>query len=84
MCEGCFRESQLYLRNQIEDNRENFKDNKQGKITSIDLIYETVTQFIDIVETLGKFVFSDFRTYKLVPFLLDTITEFIYGPNIDN
>jgi hypothetical protein len=22
---------------------ENFKDNKQGKITSIDLIYETVT-----------------------------------------
>jgi len=43
-----------------------------------------VTQFIDIVESLGKFVFSDFRTYKLIPFLLDTIIEFIYGPNIEN
>ena len=84
MCEGCFRESQLYLRSQIDDRVENFKDNKQGKITSIDLIYETVTQFIDIVESLGKFVFSDFRTYKLIPFLLDTIIEFIYGPNIEN
>ena len=48
------------------------------------MIYETVTQFIDIVESLGKFVFSDFRTYKLIPFLLDTIIEFIYGPNIEN
>jgi hypothetical protein len=43
MCEGCFRESQLYLRNQIEDQTENFRDKKQGKITSIDLIYETVS-----------------------------------------
>lgn len=29
-------------------------------------------------------MFSDFRTFKLVPILLDTLIEFIYGPCIEN
>ena len=37
-----------------------------------------------MVEELGQYVYSDFRTYKIIPLLLDTIIEFIYGPNIDN
>jgi len=40
--------------------------------------------FIDIVENLNDYVFSDFRTYKLIPHLLDTIIEFIYGPCATN
>jgi len=56
----------------------------RGKITSIDLIYQVVLIFIEIVDTLGDYVFSDFRTYKLIPLLLDTIIEFIYGPCLQN
>jgi hypothetical protein len=82
MCEGCYKESQNYLRDQFEDSIENFEDLKQGKITSIDLIYEVVSLFIDIVDELGFYVYADFRTYKLIPLLLDTLIEFIYGPNI--
>ena len=59
-------------------------DVKQGKITSIDLVYEVVSIFIDIVDELGNYIYADFRTYKLIPLLLDTIVEFIYGPNIEN
>jgi hypothetical protein len=43
LCEGCFRESQLYLRKQVDDASEDFRDRKQGVITSVDLIYEVVT-----------------------------------------
>ena len=84
LCEGCFRESQNYLRDQFSDMQEKLGDIKQGKITSIDLIFEVVSVFIDMVEELGQYVYSDFRTYKIIPLLLDTIIEFIYGPNIDN
>ena len=37
-----------------------------------------------MVEELGTYVYADFRTYKIIPLLLDTIIEFIYGPNIEN
>lgn len=84
LCEGCFRDSQNYLRNQLVDISESFKDIKGGKITSIDLIYEVVNLFICIVEELGYYVFADFRTYKIIPLVLDTIIEFIYGPNLQN
>jgi len=84
LCEGCFRESQLYLRRQVDDASEDFKDRKQGVITSVDLIYEVVTVFIGIVDELGTYVYSDFRTYKLIPLVLDTMVEFIYGPCIEN
>ena len=47
-------------------------------------LYQVVSIFIEIVETLGDYVFSDFRTYKLIPILLDTIIEFIYGPCLEN
>ena len=43
-----------------------------------------VSVFIDLVEQLGDYVFSDYRTYKLVPMLMDTLIEFIYGPCIQN
>ena len=43
-----------------------------------------LTIFISIVSELGDYVLSDFRTYKLVPLLLDTIIEFMYGPCIEN
>ena len=84
LCEGCFRDCQLYLRKQVDDASENFKDKKQGIITSVDLIYEVVSSFISIVDELGEYVFSDFRTYKLIPLILDTMVEFIYGPCLEN
>jgi hypothetical protein len=68
----------------MKDQFERLGDIKQGKITSIDLVLEVVSSFIDIVQDLGPYVFADFRTYKIIPILLDTIVEFIYGPNIDN
>lgn len=68
----------------MDDADENFKDKKQGIITSVDLIYEVVSTFISIVDELGPYIYSDFRTYKLVPLILDTIVEFIYGPCIEN
>ena len=84
MCDGCFNEAQIYLRVQLKQGEINFKEKNRGKITSIDLIYEVVCTFIEIVETLGDYVFSDFRTYKLIPLLLNTIIEFIYGPCLQN
>lgn len=72
------------MRRQVDDASEDFKDRKQGVITSVDLIYEVVTVFIGIVDDLGTYVYSDFRTYKLIPLILDTMVEFIYGPCIDN
>jgi hypothetical protein len=64
------------------DDQENFKNQK--KITSIDLIYEVQKTFIDIVDTAGDYVFSDFRTFKLIPLMMDTLIEFIYGPCLRN
>ena len=72
------------MREQLADDENDFKDKSRGKITSIDLIYEVVSIFIEVVDTLGDYVFSDFRTFKLVPLMIDTISEFIYGPCIDN
>ena len=72
------------MKEQIVDNETNFKDKNRGKICSIDLVYQVVVTFIDIVDILGDYVFSDFRTYKLIPLLLDTMIEFIYGPCIEN
>ena len=85
MCENCFRPAQLFLREQMkEDVKASFKNVKNGKITSVDLIYQVVCIFIEIVESLGDYVFSDYRTYKLIPTLMDTLIEFIYGPCIEN
>ena len=84
LCEGCNPDSQNYLRDQFMGVPTKLADVKQGKITSIDLVYEVVSIFIDIVDELGNYIYSDFRTYKLIPLLLDTIVEFIYGPNIEN
>ena len=55
-----------------------------GKITSIDLIYNVVNIFIQVVDELGDYVFSDYRTFKLLPILMDTMVEFMYGPCIAN
>ena len=43
-----------------------------------------LTIFINIVEELGDYCLSDFRTYKLIPVILDTINEFMYGPCVQN
>ena len=72
------------MREQIIDDEANFKDNSRGKFTSIDLIYDVVSTFIEIVDSLGDYVFSDFRTFRLIPVMIDTICEFIYGPCIEN
>lgn len=84
MCENCFLPAQNYIRKQIDDDHEGLVDKSSGKITSIDLIYQVIVIFIEVVDSLGDYVFSDFRTYKFIPNILDTIIEFIYGPNIEN
>lgn len=84
LCENCYQPAQLFLREQIKDQNTNFKDLNRGKITSIDLIYVVVCTFIEIVDTLGDYVFSDYRTFKLIPYIMDTMIEFIYGPCIEN
>jgi hypothetical protein len=71
------------LREQLPD-RENFSESSSGQITSIDLIYQVVSVFIDIVDGLNDYVFSDYRTFKLLPMLMDTMIEFVYGPCIQN
>ena len=48
------------------------------------MIYVVVCTFIEIVDTLGDYVFSDYRTFKLIPYIMDTMIEFIYGPCIEN
>ena len=84
LCENCYKPAQLFLKSQLVDDDKDFRDKQRGKITSIDLIYEVVTTFIDIIDNIGDYVFSDFRTFKLVPLMLDTMIEFIYGPCIEN
>jgi hypothetical protein len=84
LCENCFKPAQLFLRNQIFDDESKAQNHKNGKITSIDLIYHVVCLFIDLIDTLGDFVFSDYRTFKLIPMIMDTLIEFIYGPCIQN
>jgi uncharacterized protein YktA (UPF0223 family) len=81
ICEGCYEPAQMFLGRQ-QDHEENFKNQK--KITSIDLIFEVQRTFIDIVDTMGDYVFSDFRTFKLIPLMMDTMLEFIYGPCVTN
>jgi len=83
LCENCFKPAQLFLREQINDS-ESINNKTSGKFTSIDLIYQVACIFIEIVDQLGDFVFSDYRTYKLLPLLMDTMIEFIYGPCIKN
>jgi hypothetical protein len=83
LCENCFKPAQHYLREQIVTN-ENKQNLNNSKLTSIDLLYKMVVVFIDLVNQLGDYVFSDFRTFKLVPILLDTLIEFIYGPCLQN
>jgi hypothetical protein len=83
LCENCFKPAQKFLREQINDN-ESTTNKTSGKYTSIDLIYQVASIFIEIVDQLGDFVFSDYRTYKLLPLIMDTMIEFIYGPCIEN
>jgi len=83
LCENCYKPAQIFLREQLSD-QESFNGKTSNQITSIDLIYQVVQIFIDIVEQLGDYVFSDYRTFKLIPMLMDTLIEFIYGPCIEN
>lgn len=73
VCDNCFTEAQLYLGQQLEKRETNLKDVSRGKITSVDLVSEVVQTFIEIVDSLGSYVFSDQRTYRLLPRLLETI-----------
>jgi hypothetical protein len=82
LCENCFRPAQLFVRQQILDDE--VPGAATGKITSVDLVYVVANVFVEIVGELGDYVFSDYRTYKLIPILLDTLNEFIYGPCIEN
>ena len=66
------------------DDDVDFKCKNRGKISSVDLIYEVVSTFIEIIDKLGDYVFSDFRTFKLIPLIMDTMIEFIYGPCLKN
>lgn len=70
LCENCFKPAQIFLKKQVDD-EENFKDQK--KITSIDLIYQVVMCFTDIVDTVGDYVFSDYRTFAMLPLIIDTL-----------
>ena len=54
------------------------------KITSVDLIYQVVHIFIECTDLLGNYVFSSYRAFKLIPLLIDTTIEFIYGPCMEN
>jgi len=53
-------------------------------ITSIDLVYTVVNVLIDLSDSVGDYIFSAYRTFVLVPALLNTFTEFLYGPCIEN
>ena len=46
------------------DDDVDFKCKNRGKISSVDLIYEVVSTFIEIIDKLGDYVFSDFRTFN--------------------
>ena len=37
-----------------------------------------------MVDHLDNYVFSDYRTYKLIPLIMETLLEFLYGPCIEN
>ena len=80
LCENCFEEAQIFLKEQMVDDDVDFKCKNRGKISSIDLIYEVVSTFIEIIDKLHDYVFSDFRTFKLIPLMMDTMIEFMYGP----
>jgi|APSaa5957512535_1039671.scaffolds.fasta_scaffold72149_2 hypothetical protein len=84
LCENCYEDAQIFLKEQMVDDDSNFKCRHRGKISSVDLIYEVVSTFIEIIDKLGDYVFSDFRTFKLIPLVMDTMIEFIYGPCIKN
>ena len=71
------------MRKQIEDDESNFDDQWRGVISSVDLIYEVVAAFIDIVEKSGDLMYSP-RCKAILTLFLQSFIEFIYGPNIDN
>lgn len=48
------------------------------------MIYQVVNTLIEIVDNLDNYVFSDYRTYKLIPLIMETLLEFLYGPCIEN
>jgi len=48
------------------------------------LIYQVINTLIEIVDSIDNYVFSAFRTYKLIPVILDTLVEFLYGPCEEN
>ena len=55
LCENCFKPAQKFLREQINDS-ETSMNKTSGKYTSIDLIYQVASIFIEIVDQLGDFV----------------------------
>lgn len=55
-----------------------------GKFSSIDLVREVVQVLLDIIDQLGNYIYSDERTYKVIPQLLETILQFVHGPCIEN
>jgi hypothetical protein len=53
-------------------------------ITSVDLIYHVIQLLIELSDDMGKYVFSAYRTNTLIPAILDTFIEFLYGPCLEN
>jgi hypothetical protein len=80
-CENCFEPGQLYLKSQLTDTG---SESIGLSITSVDLIYQTVQLIIELSDSLGQYLFSEYRTTKLIPAILDTFIEFLYGPCKEN
>jgi len=81
ICEGCYQPAQLFLKRQIVETGQE----EQGEnITSIDLIYTVVNVLTDFTDSLGEFAFTAFRAYNLIPAIMDSLIEFLYGPCTEN
>jgi hypothetical protein len=43
-----------------------------------------VNVLIDLTDSVGDYIFSAYRTFVLIPAIVNTFTEFLYGPCLDN
>jgi hypothetical protein len=80
-CENCFLPAQEYLRSQLEDTG---TEAIGADFTSVDLIYQIVQLLIEMADSMNQFLFSAYRTNKLIPAILDTFIEFLFGPCEEN
>lgn len=55
-----------------------------GKYTNVDLIRHVATILIEFVDELGEYIFSDQRLFNIIPTLMETMLEFVYGPCVEN